>query len=77
MANEFFCYEHAVRKADERRAGKASRGAKISATGPAEHLAPTPLEDRSPPDLIMSGDDFDRAACVEAHARLAKPPINE
>jgi hypothetical protein len=33
-------------------------------------LAPAPVQDGNTPALAMSGDDFYRAACVEAHARL-------
>jgi hypothetical protein len=60
MANELSCYEPAARKADERRAVPAS----------------APVQDGDPPVLAMSGEDFYRAACVEAHTRL-KPALAE
>ena len=60
MTNELSCYEHAVRKAGEREAV----------------LAPAPVQDGDPPVLAMSGEDFYRAACVEAHTRL-KPALTE
>jgi len=41
---------------------------------PPDPLAPVPLHDGDPPVLAMSGEDFYRAACVEAHARL-KPAL--
>ena len=37
---------------------------------PPDPLAPVPVQDGDPPALAMSGEDFYRAACVEAHARL-------
>jgi hypothetical protein len=54
MTNELSCYEQAVRKAGEREAVPA----------------PAPVQDGDPPALVMSGEDFYRAACVEAHTRL-------
>jgi hypothetical protein len=50
--------------------GKGSQRSKISAKSPEEHLAPAPVQDGNTPALAMSGDDFYRAACVDAHARL-------
>jgi hypothetical protein len=58
MANELSCYEQAARKAK----------------APADHLAPALVPDGDPPALSMSGEDFYRAACVEAHARLLNLP---
>lgn len=36
-----------------------------------KQLASAPVHDGNPLPLAMSGDDFYRAACVEAHARLS------
>jgi len=47
---------------------------KIVAKAPADPLAPAPVQDGDLPALSMSGEDFYRAACVEAHARL-KPAL--
>ena len=49
-------------------------GNKISANAPPDPLAPAPVQDDDPPALAMSGEDFYRAACVEAHARLLNLP---
>jgi hypothetical protein len=49
---------------------------KISAKAPEEQLPPAPAQDGSPSALAMSGDDFYRAACVEAHAPF-KPALTE
>ena len=54
MTNELFRYEQAVREAVEREAV----------------LAPASVQDVDPPVVAMSGEDFYRAACVEAHTRL-------
>jgi len=51
-----------------------SQGRKISTKRPEEHLAPAPVQDGNLPTLAMSGYDFYRAACVEAHARLLNRP---
>jgi hypothetical protein len=58
MANEFSCYEQAAHKADERGAVTPQ----------------APVQDGEPPVLARSGEDFYRAACVEAHTRL-KPAL--
>jgi hypothetical protein len=50
--------------------GEGSQSSKICAKPPEEQLAPAPVQDGDPPPLAMSGDDFYRAACFEAHARL-------
>ena len=47
---------------------------KIPAKPPEEQLAPAPGKDRNAPPLAMSGGDFYRAACFEAHARLINLP---
>jgi hypothetical protein len=49
---------------------------KIVAKVPADPLVPAPVQDGDPLALSMSGEDFYRAACVEAHARL-KPALAE
>jgi hypothetical protein len=54
--------------------GGRSRGSKNSAKSPEEYLAPAPVQNGSSPPLAMSGYDFYRAACVEAHARLLNLP---
>jgi hypothetical protein len=54
--------------------GRGSRRRKISVKAAHEHLAPAPVEDGNPPALAMSGDDFYRAACLEARARLLNLP---
>ena len=54
--------------------GGRSRGSKNSAKSPKEYLAPAPVQNGNPPPLAMSGYDFYRAACVEAHARLLNLP---
>jgi hypothetical protein len=41
---------------------------------PSDPLAPAPVQDGDPPALAMSGEDFYRAACVQAHARLLNLP---
>ena len=40
------------------------------ADAPPDPLAPVTVHDADPLVLAMSGEDFYRAACVEAHARL-------
>ena len=55
-------------------AGRGSQRSKISVNASQEHLAPAPVQDGNPPALAMSGDDFYRAACLEAHARLLNLP---
>jgi hypothetical protein len=63
------------RKFREPTPGRAgSQGRKISAKPPEEQLAPAPVQDGNPPPLVMSGYDFYRAACFEAHARLLDLP---
>jgi hypothetical protein len=54
--------------------GEGSQNGKIPANPPEEQLAPAPVQDDNPPPLAMSGDDFYRAACLEAHARLLNLP---
>ena len=54
--------------------GEGSKSSKISSKPPEEQLAPAPVQDGNPPPLAMSGYDFYRAACVEAHARLINLP---
>jgi hypothetical protein len=54
--------------------GGDPRGNKISAKAPPDPSAPAPVQDGDPPALSMSGEDFYRAACVEAHARLLNLP---
>ena len=54
--------------------GEGSQSGKISAKPPEDQLAPAPVQDGNPPPLAMSGYDFYRAACVEAHARLINLP---
>ena len=54
--------------------GEGSQSAKIPAKPREEQLVPAPLQDGNPPPLAMSGYDFYRAACVEAHARLLDLP---
>jgi hypothetical protein len=54
--------------------GEGSQSRKIPANPPEEQLAPAPVQDDNPPPLAMSGDDFYRAACFEAHARLINLP---
>jgi hypothetical protein len=53
---------------------KGSQSSKIPAKPPEEQLAPAPAKDGNPPPLAMSGDDFYRAACFEAHARIIDLP---
>ena len=53
--------------------GEGSQSSKIPATPPEEQLA-RDAQDGNPPPLAMSGYDFYRAACVEAHARLINLP---
>ena len=54
--------------------GEGSQSAKIPAKPPEEQLAAAPVQDGNPPPLAMSGDDFYRAACFEARARLINLP---
>jgi hypothetical protein len=54
--------------------GEGAQRSKISAKLPQEQLAPAPVQDGNPPRLGMSGEDFYRAACLEAHARLIDLP---
>jgi hypothetical protein len=54
--------------------GEGSQSSKIPAKPPEEQLASAPAKDGNPPPLAMSGDDFYRAACFEAHARLINLP---
>jgi hypothetical protein len=55
--------------------GEGSQSSKISAKPPEEQLAPDSVQDANPPPpLAMSGYDFYRAACFEAHARLLNLP---
>jgi hypothetical protein len=54
--------------------GKRSPGSKTSAKSPEGQLAPAPVQDGKLPPVTMSGYDFYRAACVEAHARLLDLP---
>jgi hypothetical protein len=54
--------------------GEGPQSSKILAKSPDEQLAPAPGKDGNPPALAMSGDDFYRAACFEAHARLMNLP---
>jgi hypothetical protein len=54
--------------------GRGSQRSKISVKAAHEHMAPAPVQDGNPPALAMSGDNFYRAACLEAHARLLKLP---
>jgi len=56
------------------RDGSGSQRSKISVKVAQEHLAPPPVQDGNPPALAMSGDDFYRAACLEARARLLNLP---
>ena len=49
------------------------QGNKISAKAPAEQLAPLLVQDDNPSPLAISGHDFYRAACVEAHRLLNLP----
>jgi hypothetical protein len=49
------------------------QGSKISAKAPEEQLAPALVQDDNPPPLVISGYDFYRAACVEAHRILNLP----
>jgi hypothetical protein len=53
--------------------GGSQRG-KISVKVSQEHLASAPVQDGNPQALAMFGDDFYRAACLEAHARLLNLP---
>ncbi len=55
--------------------GGGSQRRKISAKASQEDLASAPVQDGNPPAL-MSGDDFYRAACLEAHARLLSLPAS-
>jgi hypothetical protein len=54
--------------------GRGLQRSKISVKVSQEHLASAPVQDGNPPALAMSGDDFYRAACLEAHARLLNLP---
>ena len=54
--------------------GRGSQRSKISVNASQEHLAPAPVQDGNPLALAISGDDFYRAACLEAHARLLNLP---
>jgi hypothetical protein len=49
------------------------QGSKISAKALEEQLAPALVQDDNPPSLAISGYDFYRAACVEAHRLLNRP----
>ncbi|SRR6266567_7111070 len=51
-----------------------SQSRKISARASEAQRAPAPVQDGNPPALGMSGEDFYRAACYEAHARLLNLP---
>ena len=53
---------------------KGSRSSKISAKPSEEQLASVAAQAGNPSPLAMSGYDFYRAACVEAHARLLNLP---
>ena len=53
-----------------------SQRRRISAKASQEDLASAPVQDGNPPALAMSGDDFYRAACLEAHARLSNLPAS-
>jgi hypothetical protein len=54
--------------------GGNPQGNKIVAEAPANPLAPTPVQNGDASALSMSGEDFYRAACVEAHTRLLNLP---
>ena len=54
--------------------GEGSESNKIPAKPAEEQLAQAPVQDGNPPPLAMSGYDFYRAACLEAHARLVNRP---
>jgi len=54
--------------------GGGSQLSKNSAKASQEHLASAPVQDGNPPASAISGDDFYRAACLEAHARLLNLP---
>jgi hypothetical protein len=54
--------------------GGRSQGSKSSAKSPEGQLTAAPVQDGNPPALAKSGDDFYRAACFEAHARLLNLP---
>jgi hypothetical protein len=54
--------------------GEAAQSSKSPAKPPKEQLARAPVQDGNPPPLAMSGYDFYRAACDEAHARLIYRP---
>jgi hypothetical protein len=49
---------------------KRARAAKASAKDPGQQLALAPDQDGGSPASAMSGNDFYRAACSEAYARL-------
>jgi hypothetical protein len=51
-----------------------SQSIKIPVNPSEEQLAPAAAKDGNPLPLAMSGDDFYRAACFEAHARLINLP---
>jgi hypothetical protein len=53
--------------------GERSRGGKVSAKAAGEQPALALVEDGNPSPLAMSGDDFYRIACDEAHRRLNVP----
>ena len=76
MANELSCYEQAARKAAERGVVPALCPKVFADTAgvPPDPLAPALVQDGDPLALSMSGADFYRAACVEAHARLLNLP---
>jgi hypothetical protein len=59
---------------DQTLGGAGSQSSKIPANPPEEQLAPAPAKNGNPLPLAMSGDDFYRAACFEAHARLINLP---
>ena len=50
-----------------------SQNRKISPKAPPGQLAPAPAQCGNPSALAMSGDDFYRAACIEAHRLLNLP----
>lgn len=62
------------RKFREPSLGAVPQGGKIVANAPADDSAPAPVEDGKPQALTMSGEDFYRAACFDAHVRLMNLP---
>jgi hypothetical protein len=60
------------------RAGARYKGLREPTLGggdaPPDPLAPALVQDGDPPALALSGEDFYRAACIEAHARLLNLP---